>query len=127
LAEKLLAYFNILGKIAELFFGYLAERTNVPDHLINLIIAQLICKCRHIGLSIMYDFVQFSVGSLLNIFRAKISGLQLFTQRGVSRPISPMAKHALGLKRGRARASFSPSRITKCRRSQQTGNRYQKV
>jgi len=41
--------------------------------------------------------VQLRVGLLLNIFRAKVGGLQLFAQRSIPGPVGSMAEYAFFL------------------------------
>ena len=64
------------------------------------------------GLAIVDEFVQLGIAFLLNIFRAKIGGLQLFAQRSVSRPVRPMAEDAFCLE-GRCATFLCQSEMCK--------------
>ena len=91
--------------------------SDVFDHLINFIVGELIPKGRHVVVAIVHDLVEFNVGLLLRLFRAKIGGLQLFPQSGVAAAVSAMAEHALGFED--AFAALGLGRQGKCCEKQQ--------
>jgi len=79
----------------------------------NLIVAKLVRERRHVSISIVDNFMELGVGLFLDVFRSKISCLQLFAQGRVSYTISPVAELALALENGCARASLSIGRWAK--------------
>jgi len=73
----------------------------------DLTVAELIREWRHVSISIVDNFVQLGVGLFLDVFRSKISCLQLFAQGRVSYTISPVAELAFALESGCTGARLS--------------------
>ena len=103
---------GITAALSELLFSYLTERANELNHLVDLAVIQLLSERRHVAVSVVIDFVDLRIRLLLNFFRAKIGGLQLFAQRGVSGPVRPVAKLAFVFEDGRSWAAFRVGKRT---------------
>jgi len=73
----------------------------------DLIVAELVREWRHVSISIVDNFMELGVGLFLDVFRSKISCLQLFAQGRVSYTINPVAELALALESGCTGARLS--------------------
>jgi len=73
----------------------------------DLIVAELVREWRHVSISIVDNFMELGVGLFLDVFRSKISRLQLFAQSRVSGTVSPVAELAFALESGCTGACLS--------------------